>query len=413
MPESPPAPDRIEAAEDFSQQSRTFRLELTRSVPQGFVETAFSTFVVFIAIRYFHLPPWMKGSIIASGSAGLLLSLFTVQFIRRHGYSVNRITAALWSLSSVGFVIAALSTSSPNSYFAGTCLAYFALASASPMMAQIYRKHYTNEKRGHLFSLASLTKACVGGLVGWLGGLWIEKSGFSPLFFAYAVACILMALCVLSMAPVYLRKSNRIEWFSAFSHVRENAEFRKLLIVWMLLGLGNLIGWALFVEYIGNPRYGFGFDADKVGLITSTIPMITFIIFVVPWGSIFDRMPFYRVRATLNLLFLSSILTYYLGGGVLGLYIGIALHGVASAGGNIIWSLWTSRFSPAESVGEYQSVHSFLTGVRGVLAPLIAFTAANYLGPSWVACGSAVLIITATLITWPELKAETLKRRTS
>jgi len=413
MPDPPPSPDRIEAAEDFSQQSRTFRLELARSLPQGFIETAISTFVIFIAIRYFDLPAWMKGAIIASSSAGLLCSLFVVQFIRRHGYSVNKVAAILWGLSSLGFITAGLSHSSPNGFFISICLAYLTLASASPLMAQIYRKHYSNEKRGHLFSLAALSRACIAALTGWLGGLWIEAQGFSPLLFAYAFGCIIMAITVTAMAPVHLRKSNRIQWFDAFSHVRENAPFRKLLGVWMLLGLGNLIGWSLFVEYIGNPRCGFNFEADKVGLITSTIPMLAFIVCVVPWGSIFDRMPFYRVRATVNLLFLGGIVIYYMGGGMAGLCIGIALHGIARAGGNIIWSLWTTRFAPADRVLEYQSVHSFLTGIRGVLAPFIAFSAANYLSPTWVACGSATLIITATLMTWPELKAETLKMQSS
>ncbi|MFC7337551.1 MFS transporter [Haloferula chungangensis] len=403
-------PDPSEAAEDYSQQPRTFRLELARALPMGFVETAFSTFAVFIAIRIFELPTWMKASIIASGSAGLLLSLFIVQFVRRHGYSVNNMVAGLWSITTIGFVIAALSRTNGTLFFVGSCLAYLTLASASPLMAQIYRKHFSNENRGHLFSLAALARACVGALCGWLGGLWIETQGFPPLFSAYAIGTLLMVICVRSMAPVYLRKSNRIRWFDAFSHVRENAPFRKLLIVWMLLGLGNLIGWSLFVEYISNPRYGFDFEADKVGLITSTIPMIAFIVCVVPWGSIFDRMPFYRVRATVNLFFLAGILVYYLGGNMAGLCIGIAIHGIARAGGNIIWSLWTTRFAPADKVIEYQSVHSFLTGVRGVLAPLIAFTAANYLGPHWVAWASALLIIIATLITWPELKAETAKQ---
>ncbi|MEM9237922.1 MAG: MFS transporter, partial [Verrucomicrobiota bacterium] len=393
-------------AEDYSQQDRTFRLELARSVPQGFVETAFTTFIIFIAIRSFDLNGWMKGTIIASGSAGLLLSLFIVQFIRRHGFSVNRVAAILWCVSSACFAITAFARESPNTFFVGSCAAYVTLAAASPLMAQIYRKHYTNEKRGHLFSLAALSRACVGALMGWLGGLWLEQQGFTPLFLAYAGGCLLMAIAVGAMAPVYLRKSNRIQWFNAFSHVGENPAFRKLLVVWMLLGLGNLLGWSLFVEYIGNPRYGYGFDADKVGLITSTVPMIAFIFFVVPWGSIFDRMPFYRVRATINLFFLAGIMIYYLGGGLTGLYVGIALHGIARAGGNIIWSLWTTRFAPADKVLEFQSVHSFLTGVRGVLAPLIAFAAAHYLGPAWVAWASGILIVIATAITWPELKEE-------
>ncbi len=273
-------------------------------------------------------------------------------------------------------------------------------------MAQIYRKHFPNETRGHLFSLTALTRACAGALTGWLGGLWIESQGFPALYSAYAACTFLMTICVCFMAPVHLRKSNRIRWFDAFSHVRENAPFRKLLIVWMLLGLGNLIGWSLFVEYISDPLYGFDFDAGKVGLITSTIPMLAFIVCVVPWGTVFDRMPFYRVRATVNLFFLVGILVYYLGGGMAGLCIGIAFHGVARAGGNIIWSLWTTRFAPADKVIEFHSVHTFLTGVRGVFAPLIAFTAANYLGPGWVACGSGFLIVLATLLTLPELKAE-------
>jgi hypothetical protein len=408
MPAEPTSTEAV--VEDYSQQPRTFKLELARSLPQGFVETAFSTFAVFIAIRYFDLSAWKKGTIIASGSAGLLLSLFIVQFIRRHGFSVNKVAAVLWCISAAAFVVAGYSQDNASTFFSGTCMAYLSLASASPLMAQIYRKHYSDEKRGHLFSLAALTRACVAALFGWLGGLWLERHGFSPLYFGYATGCLLMALCVVSMAPVHLRKSNRIEWFNAFSHVGENPAFKKLLIVWMLLGLGNLIGWSLFVEYIGNPRYGYGFGADEVGLITSTIPMLAFIVCVVPWGSIFDRMPFYRVRATVNLFFLAGILIYYLGGNMLGLCIGIALHGVARAGGNIIWSLWTTRFAPADKVIEYQSVHSFLTGVRGVFAPLIAFTAANYLGPAWVAWASAILILAATLMTWPELKAETPKK---
>ncbi len=113
----PPSPES--AAEDYSQQSRTFRLELARALPMGFIETAISTFAIFIAIRVFDLPIWMKASIISSGSAGLLLSLFVVQFVRRHGYSVNNVVAALWSITTLGFAMAALARSSGTLFFIG------------------------------------------------------------------------------------------------------------------------------------------------------------------------------------------------------------------------------------------------------------------------------------------------------
>lgn len=391
---------------DFSQQRRTFRLELLRSFPQGFVETAMATFAVFVAIRIFELPAWMKSAILASGSVGLLLSLFVVQFIRRRGWTVNNVAAGFWCLSAAGFGLAAASPDHPHRYFTGICLAFVFLASASPLMAQIYRKHYADENRGRLFSYASLTRACTVALGGWVLGLWVEKQGFSPLFAAYAGGTLLMALCVRAMAPVRLRASNRIRWFDAFSHVGENKPFAKLLVMWMLIGLGNLISWALFVEFIGNPAYGFGFDADRSGLITSTVPMLAFIVTVVPWGTVFDKLPFYRVRAMVNLFFLAGILIYYLGGSLTTLCLGIALHGIARSGGNILWMLWTTRFADEDRVSEYQSVHSFLTGARGVIAPFIAFACVEHLGPTAVAVLASALLIAGTLMIVPEIRAE-------
>lgn len=391
---------------DFSQQRRTFRLEILRSFPQGFVETAMTTFAVFVAIRIFDLPPWMKSSILAAGSVGLLLSLFTVQLIRRRGWTVNNVAATFWCLSAVGFATAAASPGRPQLYFAGICFAFVCLASASPLMAQIYRKHYSNENRGRLFSYASVSRASMVVLGGWLLGLWVETQGYSPLFATYAGGTLLMALCVRAMAPVRLRASNRIRWFDAFSHVGENKAFAKLLVVWMLIGLGNLISWALFVEFIGNPKYGYGFDADRTGLITSTVPMIAFILTVVPWGTIFDKLPFYRVRAMVNLFFLAGILIYYLGSSITTLCLGIALHGIARSGGNILWMLWTTRFAEEDRVSEFQSVHSFLTGARGVLAPFIAFACVEHLGPQAVAGLASILLVAGTLMIAPEIRDE-------
>ena len=174
----------------------------------------------------------------------------------------------------------------------------------------------------------------------------------------------------------------------------------------MLLGLGNLLSVALFVEYISNPIYGFELTADKAGLITSTIPMLVFIVCVVPWGMVFDRLPFYRVRIMVNIFFFIGILVFYLGGSYLALCLGMVFHGIGRSGGSILWSLWVTRFSSEDNVGEYMSVHSSLTGVRGVLAPVIAFSIAGWMGPGVVAIGGASLILLSSLLLIPELKAE-------
>lgn len=397
-----PAPGQF----DFSQQRRTFRLELLRSVPQGLVVTAFATFAVFVAIRVYDLSPLMKGSIIGSSSVGLLLSLFVVQLIRRLGWSVNRMAAMLWSGAALGFGVAAIA-STGWWFFAGVCMAMIALGAGLSLMAQIYRKHYADHSRGRLFSRGSLLRSLVAASAGWGFGMWLEAGGsFRLLFAVYACSCLVMSGCVLAMAPVRLRASNRIQWFDAFRHAGADRAFRKLLVVWMVLGLGNLVSAALFVEFIGNPRYGFALPADQSGLITSTVPMLAAMVTVLPWGWIFDRLPFYQVRALVNLFFIAGVLFYFLGGTVLTLCIGIALHGIARSGGEILWSLWTTRFAESDRVAEYQSVHSFLTGVRGVMAPLIAFTVVGMFGPVSVAWISAGLMLVATLMILPEIIRE-------
>lgn len=405
----------MEESAEIKQQGRTFCLELLRSFPQGMIETAGTTFMMFIAIQVYHVPDWMKMAIVASASVGLLLSLFAVQLIRRIGCSVNTGAVVVWCCASLGFAMAAVSGPSAALYLAGVFTASMMLALGVPLMAQIYRKHYSNKARGRLFSLAGMVRAIVAAAAAMAIGTWltVQESDFHQLFWFYSGCSLMMAACVYAMARVRLRRSRKLQLFDAFSHVSEDRAFRKLLICWMLLGLGNLMGWALFVEFITAPRYGFELNAAKVGMVTSTIPSLVFIFCIVPWGIIFDRIPFYRLRIIINVFFMAGILTYYLGGTYLSLCIGIAIHGAARAGGNVMWSLWVTRFASEDRVGEYMSVHSCLTGVRGIFAPIIAFSVASTMGPGMVAAASGLLVLLSSLLLIPELREETRTIRQS
>lgn len=402
----------VPGQEDFDQQERTFRLEVVRALPAGFIDTAGASFVIFFAIQVFDMHWAVKAAMLAASSVGQLCSLFIVQIARRLGRPVNVLAAFIWFLSFAGFAIASISGKQATLYFLGCVIASTCMGMGAPLIAQIYRKHYSSQRRGRLFSMSSLIRASVAGLFAWLIGFWLKSHGndFSLLFWGYAVACLVMAGCVMCMAPVVLKKTESLKWFDAFRHVSEDAPFRKLLIVWMVFGFGNLVSLALFVEYITNPLYGYNYGPKNVGLITGTVPMLTFIVFVVPWGMVFDRLPFYTVRALVNVFFILGILIYYLGSGFMALCIGIALHGIARSGGEIIWTLWVTKFANSDKVVEYMSVHTFLTGARGVIAPFIAFMVAAYASPSWVAWISAGLIFLSTLTIFPEILEENRRK---
>jgi MFS family permease len=385
---------------------RTFGLDLTRSLPTGCVDTAVTTFAVFLAERAFSASIAVKVLLVAAPSAGMLASLFVVQAIRRSGHSVNAVGGLIWIAAACGFLAAALGGGNPATFAGGVSGALFFLSLGAPLLAQIYRNHYPDRIRGRLFSFSSMARAlaAAGFSVAASAALTADLGIWPWLLTAYAGCCISMAWLVMRMRPVALDRTARVRMFDSFRHVRADPPFRRLLVVWMFLGLGNLLSMALFVEYLANPAYGFGYDANRVGWLTTTIPMLAFVSCVVVWGTLFDRMNFYVVRLVINLIFILGIALYYFGDSYPMLCAGMAVHGVARAGGNVAWSLWVTKFADAGRVTEYMSVHTFLTGIRGVLAPVLSFGLAATLGAPVMAWLGIALIVIGSLIVAPDMR---------
>jgi hypothetical protein len=59
---------------------------------------------------------------------------------------------------------------------------------------------------------------------------------------------------------------------------------------------------------------------------------------------------------------------------------------------------------------EIRAVHTFLTGVRGVIAPMIAFYAINHFSLGAMAFGTASLIVIGSLLLVPEIKFKPLRK---
>ena len=124
------------------------------------------------------------------------------------------------------------------------------------------------------------------------------------------------------------------------------------------------------------------------------------------WGWLFDRMNFFALRITLNLGFAIGILAFFTSSDRTGLVLGAIVFGISNAGGDVAWSLWVTKFAPPGRVADYMSVHTFFTGIRGVLAPVAAFYLVTRLGltPGLLAGFCSALIVGATLILVPELR---------
>jgi hypothetical protein len=161
----------------------------------------------------------------------------------------------------------------------------------------------------------------------------------------------------------------------------------------------------LRVEYLANPKYGQALTASMVALLTGVIPNLARLVLSPIWGYLFDHMNFFTLRITLNLGFALGILTFFMSDSLAGMIGGAIIYGISNAGGDVAWGLWVIKFAPPDRVADYMSLHTFFTGVRGVIAPLTAFhLIARVNSLTLLAWVSAALILLATAMLVPEIR---------
>jgi len=109
------------------------------------------------------------------------------------------------------------------------------------------------------------------------------------------------------------------------------------------------------------------------------------------------------LRVTIYLAFAAGIAVFFTGDSWAGLILGAMVFGVALSGGDLAWRLWATKFAPSHRVADYMSVHTILTGVRGVLAPLLAFQLIAILSIKTMSVICTGIIVVALLLPAPEL----------
>lgn len=374
------------------------------------METGGTTFLLLIAVQFFDFGPWIKALIVISVQLGLLLTPFFVSLTRAMGWTSAQGASRAACLGCAGFVLATIGNA-PWMFVFGSVLGMLGSSAAIPLLTQIYQENYSSSERGDLFSRAAIVRVSTVIVFSWLGGLWLDNfiQHFHAMMGAFALASGFAAFWCRQFPSTTLRGGNSSRPWSGLQHVRTDKIFRWLLISWMLMGIGNLSMLPLRVEYLANPAYGMQKSPLIIALATGIIPSVTYLVFARMWGRLFDRMNFFLLRILLNLFFMGGIMAYFVLGGMYGVYLGSFFLGVGMAGGNVAWSLWVTKIAPPALVAEYMGVHTFLTGIRGVLAPFLAFYLAQFLPLSTIAIGASLSMLLASVLLIPE--ARSLHRR--
>jgi MFS family permease len=383
----------------------TFHYERMRAVSAGVIEAGATTFLLLVAVRHFEAGAMSKALVAAGGSFGLLLSPVVVKQVEASGVAVSR--AAAW-LSVAGAVSCLLMAALPflPVFVLGCVIATAASSSAIPLMTQIYQENYPERERGRLFSKAIMIRIGIAALFSELAGrlLSLHMDYYRGLLLIFGAAFAFSAYCVGRCPSRPLIASAGTHPFRALRLAREDKLFRWTLICWMFMGFANLMMFPMRVEYLANPKYGLNLAVTTVALMVGVIPNLARLVMSPIWGWLFDHVNFFVLRVILNLGFALGITCFFTSNDMSGLLLGAVVFGISNAGGDVAWSLWVTKLAPPDRVADYMSVHTFFTGVRGVIAPAVAFHAVNALSMRTLGWISAGLIFLATAMLLPELR---------
>lgn len=170
--------------------------------------------------------------------------------------------------------------------------------------------------------------------------------------------------------------------------LRNDRRFKNYCIAQSFTGVANLMTIpvvAMVVAYhleLGN-RWGFWISTA----VLQVLPQIARLGSIGRWATLFDRVGVVQFRVVnvscwvLSLVFglLATLVvlnseyfgpTYLLLAIVLFILRGLG-SGIAHGGGTIAWTIGHLHFAPPDQAELYMGVHVFLTGLRGILSPMI------------------------------------------
>lgn len=389
---------------------KTFRIERWRAITSGILETAGTTFLLLVAVRWFHAGAFAKALVAAGSSVGLLITPLVVTHVTRRALSPSVAACRIMLVGAFAFFVPALFPQLPV-YVAGAVVGMTMVSAVIPLLTQMYQENYPADQRGRLFSRTVVIRILAAALFARAAGAILahDLESFRWLLLVFSACSATAALLLRQCPSTPIADSGSAHPLRALRFVREDVVFRRTLIAWMLMGFANLMMLPLRVEYLAHERYGLRLPADQIALYTSVVPNLARLVMSPVWGWLFDRMDFFALRVTLNVGFMIGILSFFTTGSTTGLIAGAIVYGISNAGGDVAWSLWVTKFAPAGRVADYMSVHTCFTGVRGVLAPIAAFQLAAIAPLPTLGWFSAALIGAACLVLLPETRSKAKK----
>jgi len=376
-----------------------------------------------------QVPDWMLNIAVAVATGAPyfsnLLSFFWVKFSR------GKSKAKLISNLAMVFCLASLSISFVS--FTATGLVIFLVmlilarvvwSGILTIRSNIWRANYPRRIRGKvtakLATLAALVMSLSGITVGYV--LDWEFDYFRWVFVVFSVFSLVGSyryrkLAVHRQQQEILSEQGEDKPRSLakiFLLLNENKSFGKYMLAMFVLGSGNLMFMAPLIIYLNE--YTSLLQLEQI-LITTAIPLALVPFAVRWWATLLDSNHIFHFRSIHSWGFVFA-LALFLTAQVTGFdwlfFVGSLIYGVAISGAVIGWNLGHNDFvngnrenpktgktstKEKDNPMDYMAVHVTLTGLRGLLMPIVGISLYQWLETHSPGQGKYALLLPLSLTT--------------
>lgn len=286
--------------------------------------------------------------------------------------------------------------------------------------SNIWRANYPRHIRGKvtakLATLSALVMSVSGIVIGWI--LDWNFDYFRWVFVCFSVLSMLGAFRYRTLAVRHQQREitrekkqqNTRSWFAMFLLLRKNRAFGKYMLAMFVLGSGNLMFMAPLIVFINEHTH---LEQLQQILITTAIPLALIPFAVRWWARLLDGNHIFHFRSIHSWGFVSALCMFLLAqlSGISEMFfVGSVVYGIALAGGVIGWNLGHNDFvlptrnnetasneTGVENPMDYMAVHVTLTGIRGLIMPLVGIGLYQWLESYSVGQGKYALILPLVL----------------
>ncbi|MGV6852937.1 MAG: MFS transporter [bacterium] len=271
------------------------------------------------------------------------------------------------------------------------------------LRANIWRANFPRDVRATLAGKLAALSAVLVSITGAFSG-WLLQNHADQFHFIFPVAAGMGIIGALTYRRLRMRghqallnsektranhnKKTSTKPDSALLILKQDPMYRDYLIVMFVFGSGNLMTLAPLILVLNE----LNIDRFQQMLITSSLPLAILPFSIGLWARFLDQSHVIRFRLKHSWSFVIALALYAIASisNFLPLFwLGSLVLGVAYAGGMLGWNLGHHDFAPPEKATQYMGLHVTLTGVRGLIMPLIGvmifqwFTKNTHINPGW------------------------------